>query len=268
MKCMALVLLASSMAFGQSQSKPAAPASKPASTAATQSAPRSAGTVNKSTAAPASTAKKPASDMPVLHGVAKPLFAERYEDIKIGTGAPAEPGKLYHVLYAGYLATTGQKFDSSQDHPVPVMKDGKPVIGADGKPEMGPPQPLVFPQGTGRLITGFDQGFTGMRVGGKRRLFIPWQLAYGTREIPPREGHIGIPPKSDLIFDIELVDITEMPVQPPVSAAPRPVPPPTPQPSAPPAGTVPSTPPTGSAPATPPPTSSAPQGSAPAAPPR
>lgn len=232
------------MAFSQSPAKPAAPTAKTSSTAATRPA-------TKSGAAQTPAAKKPASEMPVLRAVVKPLFTERYADIKIGTGAPAEPGKFYHVLYAGYLATTGQKFDSSQDHPAPVMKDGKPVIGEDGRPVMGPPEPLVFPQGMGRLITGFDQGLAGMRVGGKRRVFIPWQLAYGIREIPAREGHIGIPPKSDLIFDIELVEVSDMPTQ---QVAPRPVPPPTPQPTP---------PPVGSAPPTPPPAASAPQMHAP-----
>ena len=63
-------------------------------------------------------------------------------------------------------------------------KDGKPVLGDDGKPKLGDPQPMAFPQGMGRLIPGFDQGFDGMKIGGKRRLFIPWQLAYGARDIP------------------------------------------------------------------------------------
>jgi peptidylprolyl isomerase len=262
MKYTAILLLAASVAFGQSQPKPAASAAKPASAPA-----KSASTV-KGGATQTMAAKKTASEMPVLHGVVKPLFAERYEEIKVGTGAVAEPNKLYHVLYAGYLATTGQKFDSSSEHPSPVMKDGQPVMGADGKPEMGPPQPLVFPQGAGRLIPGFDQGLTGMRIGGKRRIFIPWQLAYGTRDIPARDGHIGIPPKSDLIFDVELVDVTDMPMQTMGSGMPRPTPPPNPNahPATPPAETVPGAPPNVKA-TTPPPVSSAPQSSEPAAPP-
>jgi peptidylprolyl isomerase len=139
---------------------------------------------------------------------------------------------MYHVNYTGYLAATGEKFDSNADRKAPVMgKDGKPQMGPDGKPVMGEAQPLAFPQGFGRLIPGFDQGFTGMKIGGKRRLFIPWQLAYGTRDIPGHPpDHPGIPPKSDLIFDIELVDVTEMPKPPQ-----RPQMPP-PHPGAPPAG--------------------------------
>jgi peptidylprolyl isomerase len=261
MKSIALLLLSASVAFSQTPGKPAAPAAKPGTSTAAKPAAKPGSAPAKSAEAQPVAATKPASEMPILHGVAKPLFEERYQDIKIGTGAPAEPGKLYHVFYAGYLATTGQKFDSSSDHPAPVIKDGKPVLGADGKPELGVPEPLVFPQGVGRLIPGFDQGFGGMRVGGKRRIFIPWQLAYGTREIPAREGHIGIPAKSDLIFDVELVEITDIPGQPLGGGAPRPVPPPTQngQPSAPPTGSVPTPPPTGSAPTNPPPASSAPQ---------
>ena len=72
-----------------------------------------------------------------------------------------------------------------------------------------------FRRAYGRLIPGFDQGFAGMHVGGKRRIFIPWQLAYGTREIPAHGAdHPGIPAKSDLIFDVELVDVTDMPAMP------------------------------------------------------
>jgi peptidylprolyl isomerase len=76
---------------------------------------------------------------------------------------------------------------------------------------MGDPQPMAFPQGVGRVIPGFDYGLDGMKIGGKRRLFIPWQLAYGTRAMPDRPDHPGIPAKSDLIFDVELVDMTDMP---------------------------------------------------------
>ncbi len=94
-------------------------------------------------------------------------------------------------------------------------KDGKPVMGEDGKPKLGDPQPISFPQGFGRVIPGFDQGFEGMKVGGKRRLFIPWQLAYGARGRPgPDPAHPGIPPKADLIFDVELVDVAEMQMPP------------------------------------------------------
>jgi peptidylprolyl isomerase len=130
----------------------------------------------------------------------------------MGTGVEAEPNKIYKVMYTGWLASDGHKFDSSYDHRMPVMgKDGKPELDADGKPKLGDPQPIMIPQGFGRVIPGFDQGFYGMKVGGKRRLFIPWQLAYGARGRPgPDAAHPGIPPKADLIFDVELIDVTDM----------------------------------------------------------
>jgi peptidylprolyl isomerase len=136
----------------------------------------------------------------------------RYEDIKVGTGAEGESGKLWRLKYTGWRAADGVQFDSWDAHKQPVMgPDGKPQLGPDGKPKMGDPQPIAFPQGVGRTIPGFDYGLTGMRIGGKRRLFIPWQMAYGTRNIPDRPDQPGIPAKSDLIFDVELVEVTDMP---------------------------------------------------------
>jgi len=126
--------------------------------------------------------------LPLVHGIVHTGFALRYQEIKIGTGAVAEPGKLYKVRYTGWLAADGKKFDSSEDHP-----------GAE---------PIQFPQGHGRVIPGWDQGFEGMKIGGKRRLFIPYQLAYGAAGRPP-----VIPAKSDLIFDVELVAVDELPTQ-------------------------------------------------------
>ena len=162
-----------------------------------------------------SEAGKLPAGIPVVHGAIRIAFSLRYQDYKIGAGPLAEPNKLYRVQYTGYLAATGEKFDSSYDHRAPVFKDGKPVMGVDGKPELGEAQPLVFPQGYGRLIPGFDEGFTGMHVGGKRRIFIPWQLGYGARAIAARGDHPGIPAKSDLIFDVELVSVMDMPTMPP-----------------------------------------------------
>lgn len=115
--------------------------------------------------------------IPAVTGPVKYEFALRYQDITIGTGALATPGNIYKVHYTGWLED-GTKFDSSVDRG----------------------QPFEFPQGMHRVITGWDQGFEGMRVGGKRRLFIPWQLAYGD------QGKGPIPPKANLIFDIELLD--------------------------------------------------------------
>ena len=201
-----LIAAAAVAANAQTPAKPAVTAAKPATTAA-----------KPATAASASTGIKLPPGVPPARGIVKSAFALRYQDIKIGTGADAEPGKMYKVHYTGYRAADGVKFDSSFDHPGQPEKDkdGKPVLGEDGKPKVGPPQPMAFPQGMGRLIPGFDQGFGGMKIGGKRRLFIPWQLAYGMRAIPDHgPDHPGIPAKSDLIFDVELVEVTDMPAAP------------------------------------------------------
>jgi peptidylprolyl isomerase len=190
--------------------KPAAPAhsataAKPASSSAAAKPPATA-------PEPEPWIKLPPGVPHVVHGPVKVPFALRYEDIKVGTGAVGETGKLWHLKYTGWRAADGVKFDSWDDHKQPeIGPDGKPKMGPDGKPVMGEPKPIEIPQGVGRVIPGFDHGIEGMKIGGKRRLFIPWQLAYGTRAIPDSPVHAGIPAKSDLIFDVELVDVTDMP---------------------------------------------------------
>lgn len=128
--------------------------------------------------------------IPAVSGPIKYEFALRYQDITVGTGDLAAPGNIYTVHYTGWLED-GTKFDSSLDRG----------------------QPIEFQQGAHRVIPGWDQGFEGMHVGGKRRLFIPWQLAYG------EQGRGQIPPRANLIFDIELVDQRDVngpPASPPV----------------------------------------------------
>jgi hypothetical protein len=107
----------------------------------------------------------------------------RHIDIKVGTGTPALPGKRYLVHYTGWL-TNGKKFDSSVDRK----------------------QPLDFVQGRKQVITGWDIGFDGMKVGGKRRLFIPPALGYAEKGAGQ-----SIPPNADLIFDVELLDVKDVP---------------------------------------------------------
>lgn len=253
MKQSILILLlaaGTAAAIAQTTAKPAAPAAKATHPAATSAA-----------------AKLEPAGLPPARGIVKSAFSLRYKDIKIGTGADAEPNKMYKVHYTGYLGVNGRpddghKFDSSYDHPGQPEKDkdGKPVLGPDGKPKLGEPQPMTFPQGMGRLIPGFDQGFYGMKVGGKRRIFIPWQLAYGAKGRPgPDPAHPGIPPKADLIFDVELVDVADLPAPPqrpgmpggrpmPPGAAPHPLVPPAA--GAPGAGATPAKPATPAAPGT------------------
>ena len=107
-------------------------------------------------------------------------------DTKIGTGKEAGTGATVYMHYTGWLYRPlakhmhGKMFDSS--------------VGRD---------PLDFVLGAGRVIKGWDQGIQGMKVGGKRTLIIPSELAYGSRPAPGG----GIPPNSALIFDVELVDV-------------------------------------------------------------
>jgi peptidylprolyl isomerase len=130
--------------------------------------------------------------VPVVATPVQTAFSLRFQDIEIGSGVEAQPGQLYTVHYTGWLASNGAKFDSSIDR-------GEPV---------------EFTQGTGEVITGWDQGFTGMRVGGKRRLFVPYQLAYGVF------GEKAVPPRTDLIFDVELIAVHGMTMPPPRQMSP------------------------------------------------
>jgi peptidylprolyl isomerase len=207
MKRNLLILLLAAGAMTVS-AQPSAKTAKPAAASTAKPAVRNAAAADKLPAG-----------IPPVKGLKKALFTAilGYQEIKIGTGAVAEPQKMYKIHYTGWLAADGRKFDSSYDHPRQPLrdKDGKPVLGEDGKPKLGDPQPIVFPQGFGRVIPGMDQGFEGMKIGGQRRLFIPWRLAYGEKGRPgPDAAHPGIPEKADLIFDVELVDVTDLPKQP------------------------------------------------------
>jgi len=102
----------------------------------------------------------------------------QYWDIKVGTGTEAKNGDHVKVHYTGWL-TSGKKFDSS--------------VGGS---------PFEFAIGKGDVIKGWDEGVTGMKIGGKRQLRIPPDLAYGQRGYPG-----AIPPNATLIFDIQLLGV-------------------------------------------------------------
>lgn len=211
MKHIALIILMAATATAASAQAPA----KPASHMGTSGKPATHATaVAKPAAKPATGEVALPPGVPPVPGAQKVAFSLRYQDITIGTGADAVPNKFYKVNYTGWLAADGHKFDASADHHQPITdKDGKPVLDADGKPKMGDAGPIGFPQGFGRVIPGWDQGFNGMKIGGKRRLFIPWQLAYGAAgRVGPDPAHPVIPAKADLIFDVELVSVEEMPM--------------------------------------------------------
>ena len=132
------------------------------------------------------------SDVEKYLGIESTSITLNYVDVQVGTGDVATPHKWFKVHYTGYL-TDGTKFDSSLDRN----------------------EPLVLHYGEHQVIPGWDTGFAGMRVGGKRRLFIPYQLAYGP------QGKGPIPPNSELIFDIELVAQSDSdPTPPPAPATP------------------------------------------------
>ncbi len=104
-----------------------------------------------------------------------------------GSGEMAEWHRCVYAHYTGTLAD-GTKFDSSRD----TTRQGTPR------------EPIAVPLGFRRVITGWDVGFDSLRVGGKRRLIIPHQFAYGPRGRPP-----VIPPAATLIFDIELLAVRD-----------------------------------------------------------
>jgi FKBP-type peptidyl-prolyl cis-trans isomerase len=105
----------------------------------------------------------------------------KVEDLIEGKGAAAKAGDKISVRYVGTLYNNGKEFDSS-------WKRGK--------------APFELTLGQGQVIQGWDQGLVGMKVGGRRRLTIPPDLAYGAQGQPPT-----IPANSTLVFDVDLTKI-------------------------------------------------------------
>jgi peptidylprolyl isomerase len=108
----------------------------------------------------------------------------KFIDVKEGKGASPKAGQMVSMMYTGKLVD-GTAFDSNQD------------------PKFGHPEPLKFAIGTGQVISGWDEGIMSMKVGGKRKLIIPPNLAYGSQ--PPPGSNI--PVDAWLIFDVELIGI-------------------------------------------------------------
>jgi len=103
------------------------------------------------------------------------------EDLKKGTGDEAKAGDMIQVHYRGTLLN-GTQFDASYDRGTP----------------------FDFKLGGGQVIKGWDEGFAGMKVGGKRRLIVPSDMAYGAQSPSP-----AIPPNSTLVFEVELLKVTK-----------------------------------------------------------
>lgn len=137
--------------------------------------PGCAGTAEQGSTTAAPSAPTSASTSRV-HKLASRLV---YEDLVVGNGTMADPGLMVSVNYAGTLAD-GTHVDSSADHG----------------------RPYTFQLGAAAVIAGWDQGIKGMRVGGKRKLTIPPDMAYGARGSGDR-----VPPNSTLIFEVELVGV-------------------------------------------------------------
>jgi len=126
------------------------------------------------------------SGMPGTAAMSEEITELQTIDTQEGEGALAEQGKNIVVHYTGWLydaeqeGNKGNKFDSSLDRN----------------------QPFAFPLGSGRVIRGWDEGFAGMKVGGKRTLIIPPDMGYGARG-----AGAAIPPNSTLLFEVELLDV-------------------------------------------------------------
>lgn len=126
-------------------------------------------------------------------------------DLKVGDGPTVPPGATVMANYTGWLASNGNKFDSSRD------PGRQPIcaILSSGAQQQG----NCFP-----LIAGWNEGVPGMKVGGRRKLIIPPKLGYGDQGAPPT-----IPAGATLVFTVELISITS-------TATPTPSPPPSPSP--------------------------------------
>ena len=137
-------------------------------------------------AAPAVASAAPSAAPVVDAGPPVDAGSLEIKDTVVGKGPEAKDGDRVAVYYAGTLLD-GTEFDSSKKH-----------APADG----GKPDPFEFVIGQGNVIKGWDLGVKGMKVGGKRKLTIPYDLAYGLRGRPP-----VIPPSATLKFDVELLGI-------------------------------------------------------------
>jgi peptidylprolyl isomerase len=141
----------------------------------------SAQTTERQTTTPAGRGLKDTSTKPAIEKpTGSPPRRLEKEDIVKGKGAPARRGDNVTVHYVGVSFSTGEQFDASWDRG----------------------QPFSFRLGAGDVIAGWDRGVVGMREGGRRRLVIPPELAYGAQGNPP-----AIAPNETLIFVIDLVKV-------------------------------------------------------------
>jgi FKBP-type peptidyl-prolyl cis-trans isomerase FkpA len=139
-----------------------------------------------SASAPSAPAVKPMAKPSAPKAPERPAFMRT--DLQMGTGREAQKGKGLSVNYTGWLYDPsrpdlkGRMFDTSKDR-----------------------GPFNFVLGKGDVIPGWDQGFDGMKIGGRRRLIIPPNLAYGV----DGAGNGIIPPNATLVFEMELLDVQQ-----------------------------------------------------------
>ena len=161
-----------------------APEEPPPQQPPAEQAPPSAPVPEPTPAAPPVEPVKPTPSPAAKQPPARPAFTRT--DLQVGTGAEAQKGRAISVHYTGWLydptkpEMKGRMFDSSRER-----------------------GPFNFQLGAGQVIPGWDQGFEGMKIGGRRRLIIPPSLAYG---VDGAGGGI-IPPNATLIFEMELLEV-------------------------------------------------------------
>ena len=129
-------------------------------------------------------AEAPATPAAQTSGAAAPAVASQQIDTVVGTGKEATAGATAVVNYTGWLY-----------EPAATQQRGKEFDSSIGR------EPFSFQLGAGQVITGWDVGVQGMKVGGKRTLIVPADMGYGAGGAGP------IPPNATLVFEVELLDV-------------------------------------------------------------
>jgi peptidylprolyl isomerase len=185
-----ILLAAAGCAPKPDESATPAPEATPAPAAGPAASPSPSGDVTMGPPAPPSAPDPTAgSGLPPFQSsgkVQKTASGLQYDDMTVGSGPQPKDGQNVIVHYIGTLED-GTKFDASYDRG----------------------QPIDFPLGVGKVIPGWDEGIASMKVGGRRKLIIPGDLAYGPNPPPGAP----IPPNATLIFDVTLVGVSEAPKQ-------------------------------------------------------